>query len=287
MLVLALMVSIPFGVQAFLVWFPTLASVLLSFTNWDGIGGLRDIEWAGTQNYNDVFNASPNFLPALRNNALWLGCFLVVPPCLGLFFAVLLERELRLSRIYQSVFFTPVVLSLAVIGLISQLIFSANQGLLNNLIAQISEKPSIDWLGDPAINLWAVLAMASWRQTGFIMILYLAGLKGVDQSQLEAARLDGASESQIFRAVTFHELRHVHVIVVVVSVIESLRAFDIVWIISRGATGLELLSLLVTNNLIGEASRIGFGSALATILLAMSLVALVPFMWWSMARRRA
>ena len=129
-----------------------------------------------------------------------------------------------------------------------------------------------DWLGDPNINLWAVLVAASWRHIGYIMLLYLAGLKSVDPTLREAAAIDGANEVKTFFKVMFPVMRPVNIVILVITVIESLRAFDLVWVINRGRNGLELISALVLSNIIGEASRIGFGSALATIMLVISSV---------------
>jgi multiple sugar transport system permease protein len=110
------------------------------------------------------------------------------------------------------------------------------------------------------------------------MLLYLAGLKGVDPSLREAAAVDGASEGRTFFKVIFPVLRPINIIVLVVTVIESLRAFDLVWVINKGRNGLELISALVTQNVVGEASRIGFGSALATIMLVVSLVFITVYL---------
>jgi len=103
------------------------------------------------------------------------------------------------------------------------------------------------------------------------MVLYLAGLKGVDPSLKEAAAIDGASDRQAFFQVILPVLRPINIVVLVITIIESLRAFDIVYVLNRGLNGLELLSILVTNNIVGEASRIGFGSAIAVVLLVISL----------------
>jgi multiple sugar transport system permease protein len=118
---------------------------------------------------------------------------------------------------------------------------------------------------------------AAWRHAGYIMILYLAGLKSVDRSLREAAAIDGASEWYAFRTVVFPALRPINIVVLVVTVIEALRAFDIVFIVNKGRNGLELLSILVYDNIVGEASRIGYGSALAVILLVIALVPIVTF----------
>jgi multiple sugar transport system permease protein len=122
------------------------------------------------------------------------------------------------------------------------------------------------------------MAAAVWRHVGYVMILYLAGLKSVDPALKEAAAIDGANERQTFFRVVFPTLKPVNIIVLVITVIEALRAFDIVYAINSGRNGLELLSVLVTQNIVGEASRIGFGSAIAVILLATSLGFVIAYL---------
>ncbi len=271
--VVALMIIIPTILVVGLVWFPAIASVLLSFTNWDGIGDLSAAKFIGLKNYSDVVNIYPPFWPAVQHNLIWFAVnfFLVTP--LGIFLAVLLDREMKFSRVYQTALYMPVVLSLALVGFIWQLMYSKDQGLINAVTGS-----TIDWYGDPRYNLWAALLASSWRQTGYIMLLYLAGLKGVDPSLREAARVDGASETQTFFRIVFPVMRPINIIVLVVTVIESLRAFDLVWVINKGRNGLELISTLVTSNIVGEASRIGFGSALATFMLIISSIFIVIYL---------
>jgi multiple sugar transport system permease protein len=270
---LVLMVAIPTILVVLWVWLPAIASVVRSFARWTGVGGLDTIQWIGTENYKNVFTNYPPFAPALRHNLIWLVFLFVLPTLFGMFLAVLLDRELRGTRFYQTALFLPVVLSLALIGFIWQLLYSRDQGLLNAVL-----HTQIDWYGDSRWNLWAVLVAASWRHAGYIMLLYLAGLKGVDPSLREAAAVDGASQVRTFFSVVFPVMRPINIIVIVVTVIESLRAFDIVWVINKGTNGLELIGTLVTSNVIGEASRIGFGSALATIMLVISLVFITIFL---------
>jgi multiple sugar transport system permease protein len=268
--VLGLMIGIPTAISVLFVWLPALASVALSFTRWDGIG-LDTISWIGLRNYREIFTIYPPFFPALWHNVIWLGFFLLIPTPIGLLLAYLLDKEIRFTRLYQSAIFLPVVLSLAIVGFIWQLIYSTDQGLINAVIGKFGAEP-IDWLGNPKLNLWAVLIAASWRHVGYMMILYLAGLKGVDPTVKEAAAIDGATAWQAFRYVVFPALRPVNIVVLVITVIESLRAFDLVFVINGGRNGLELLSVLVTQNIIGEASRIGYGSAIASIMLVISTV---------------
>src|SRR5919201_1562322 len=275
----ALMVGIPMLVVGGFVWFPTVASMLFSFTSWDGFGGVNAIQWIGDRNYDQIVHIYPPFWPAFKHNLYWLLFLAFVATPFGLLLAYQLDKRIRGTRIYQSIFFLPVVLSLAIIGFIwGFLIYSPDQGLVNNLTGHTGNNVT-DWIGDPKLNLWAVLVAVGWRHAGYIMILYLAGLKAVDPSLRDAAAVDGASEWHAFRTVIFPALKPINIVVVVVTVIEALRAFDIVFIINKGRNGLELLSVLVYDNIVGEASRVGYGSALATILLVISIVPIIVFVW--------
>jgi len=294
--VAAALVGIPLLIDLAFVWFPAIGTVLLSFTKWTGVGSihLEACKSTGTlpglpqpgcvygvQNYNQAFNVYPDFWPAVQHNAIWLLVFIVVATPVGMFFAVLIDRGIRGSRIYQSILFLPVMLSLALIGIIWELIYSPNYGLINSVLDRTDNANLIDWLGNPRLNLWAILVEATWKQAGYTMILYLAGLKAVDPGLREAALVDGANAWQTFWRVTFPVLRPINIVILVVTVIESLRAFDLVYITSKGnpLKGLELLSVSVTQNIVGETQRIGFGSTLGVVLLVISLVPISIFLY--------
>jgi len=299
--VVAAMLGIPLLLDAAFIWFPALASIGLSFTKWTGVGGVHLTSCAnlpsvpgipqagclyGVQNYKQAFTNYPPFWPAVQHNATWLLVFIVLATPLGMLFAVILDRGIRGSRIYQSILFLPVMLSLALIGIIWELIYSPNYGLINTIIGRNGNNNLIDWLGDPHLNLWALLVEATWRQAGYVMVLYLAGLKSVDPALREAATVDGASSWQTFWRVVFPAMRPINIVVLVVTVIESLRAFDLVYITTKGniARGLELLSISVTQNIVGETQRIGFGSTLGVILLVISLVPISIFLYQAFRR---
>ncbi len=276
-LVLGIMVAIPVTVEALLVWIPTVLSVLLSFTKWNGLA-LSNIRTNGTSNYKFVVQDYPPFWPAVQHNLLWLAFLGIIGTPLGLLIAVLLDQSLRGSKIYQTVFFLPVMLSLALVGIIWQLMYSPDSGLINSVLGTAGKPNAVNWLGNSNINIWSALVAATWKHVGYIMILYLAGLKGVDPAIKEAAAIDGANERQIFFRVVFPAMRPINIVVIVITIIESLRAFDIVWIFNRGTNGLELISALVVQNLIGEGQVIGVGSALAVILLVVALIPIVTYL---------
>src|SRR5690606_3667330 len=192
-----------------LCWGLALASLARSATDWNGLG---PIEWSGGRNYGDLAGEYPPFWSAVRNNVLWLVFLGLVATPFGLFCAVLLDRRLRGSRLYQSALYMPVVLSLAVVGFIAQLVYSHDYGVLNAVTGL-----SVDWLGDRSVNIWVVMVAAAWRHVGYVMIIYLAGLKAVDPALKEAAAIDGANEWQTFFRVVFPTLRPVNVIVLVIT----------------------------------------------------------------------
>ena len=262
---MTVMVGVPVLLTGALIWFPTISSIGLSFTDWDGIGGLDTIEWTGTTNYQQIATIYPPFWPAFRHNLYWLAALAFVGTPLGMFLAYQLDKQIRGSRFYQSIFYIPVVIAPAIIGLISELILSPQQGLISSLFADPRHGHVIDWLGDPSRSLWAVLVLAC--------------LKALDPTLREAAAIDGASGTRTYFRVVLPALKPINIVLVVITVIEALRAFDIVYIINRGRNGLELLSVLITGNIIGEASRIGYGSAIAVVLLTISLVPIVIFVW--------
>ncbi len=270
------MLIIPTAIHVLIVWIPTLLSIVLSFTKWNGIQ-MSDISWSGLQNYDQIiFGAfQTDFFQAVLNN-VWLLLFLFFgPTLLGMFLAYLLDKNIRGTRVYQSMFYTPVVLSLAVVGFIWQnIMYDQEFGLAT---WAFGGGENVAWLGNQEFlfefggyglskNFLAILVAMAWRHTGYIMVLYLAGLKSVDASLKESASLDGCNEWQTFRHVLFPTLKPINVIVVVITVIEALRAFDIVYVLNT-PRNTELLSILTTDNLIGEgADNIGRGSAYATVL---------------------
>ncbi len=269
-LVLGAMLGIPALIVLGLIWGPALFTVILSFTTWDGIGSLDTIKFIGLQNYTDLATIYPPFWPALWHNVVWLIVLFAIFTPLGMFLAILLDKEVRGTKFYQTSLYLPVVLSAALVGFIWQLMYSRDQGLINAMLGT-----SFDWYGDSSLNLWAAMIANGWRHTGYIMLLYLSGLKGVDPALREAAQIDGASQRQTYWQIILPTMRPINIIVMTITVIEGLRAFDLAWIINRGRNGLELISTLVTTNVIGEASRIGFGSALATIMLLISSIFIV------------
>ncbi len=271
---LSFFIGIPTFLHIALVWFPAIATIYLSFTYWTGIR-IEDIQWAGLANYENIFFNTPIFYDALRVNVIWLLWFFVIATPLGVLLAYQIDREIRGHKFYQSAYYLPVVLSLAVTGIIWNFLLRPD-GFVNGLLG-LPIADAISFFGDDNYNIWVIMIMASWRHIGYIMLLYLAGLKAIDASLREAAALDGATEWQTFLKVILPAMRPVNIIILVITIIESLRAFDMVYIIYGGRGGLPILGVLVFENIAGEGASMK-GAAYAVILFLLSIVPIITYL---------
>ena len=267
-------VGVPTFLHLFLVWIPAIMTIMLSFTYWNGVK-ISAIHWAGIQNYVTIFTKTPLFWEALRNNAYWLLWFTFIATPLGILLAYQIDRQIRGHKFYESVYYLPVVLSLAVIGIIWQFLLGPGgfvQGVFGRDIGN-----AIPILGNDKINTYIVLSIASWRHIGYIMLLYLAGLKSVDPALREAGALDGATEWQSFKRIIFPSMKPVNTIIIVITVIESLRAFDLIYILYGTSSGWPILGMLVFRNIYGQSASM-LGAAYAVILLILSITPIVFYL---------
>ena len=247
---------------------PTFYTIYLSLTNWDGISSPG---WVGFANYARLFTRDRTFIEALVNNLRWLVVFITVPTTVGLGLAMVFNQEMFGSRVYKVAFYSPLVLSLAVIGLIWAWLYNPQFGLINQFLMLLGVEDPPGWLGERGLAIWAVIFAAVWRQVGYVMVLYLAGLKNIDPTLIDAGRVDGANRWELFRDVIFPLLAPVTTIIVVISIIDSLRAFDLVSIMTRGGQSTQVLANFMYIEAFNN-YRMGYGAAIAVILFIISLV---------------
>jgi multiple sugar transport system permease protein/raffinose/stachyose/melibiose transport system permease protein len=260
--------------QVVFLWGPTLITVVLSFTYWNGIN-VSDIKWAGFANYKNIFFGSPVFYDALKNNVVWLLWFTFIATPLGILLAYQFDRKIKGHQIYETIFYIPVVLSLAIIGIIWNFMLQPGgfvQGVMGRDIGN-----AISIWGNYDINSYVIMALASWRHIGYIMLLYLAGLKAFDSSLREASAIDGATEWQTFRKIIFPTMRPVNVIILVITIIDSLRAFDLVYIIYGTSTAWPLLNILAFQNFAGQGISMK-GAAYSVIALVLCVVPILVYL---------
>jgi len=269
----------------YLIWIigPMLYTFYLSTTDWDGVS--PTFNYVGLEHYQELFsslgkNRTSAFEYALTNNVKWLITFITVPVVVGLGLAIVLNRDIKGDRYFKMGIFLPQVLALPVIGLIWSWVYNPRYGLVNPLLETIGLSNPPSWLSDKELVIWAVIFAAAWRQVGYIMILYVAGLKNVDIRLLEAAKIDGANAWQSFRHITFPLLAPVTTIVIVISVIDSLRSFDLVWIMTKGgpANSSMVLAVLMYIQAFNN-YKIGMGAATAVVLFGISLIFITGYLW--------
>ncbi len=259
---------------------PTFYTFYLSVTDWDGVS--RNPGYVGFANFQRLLNDDPVFWIALKNNLTWLGIFITLPLLLGLSLAMILNGQIRGDRAFKVSFYSPMVLSFVVIGLIFAWLYHPRSGLINSTLRALGVGPRDlpGWLADPNLAIYCIIAAAAWRQVGYVMLLYLAGLKNIDPSLLDAAQVDGANGWNLFRRIIFPLLMPVTVIVVVISVIDSLRAFDLVFIMTRG--GPANASQVLANFMYIEAFNnynMGYGAAIAVVLFLISLAFIITYLY--------
>jgi multiple sugar transport system permease protein len=266
---------LPLVVELFWVFWPALNSFSLSFTEWNGVGAAKPI---GFENYERML-ADPIFATAFRNNVIWAIGFGGLSVAGGLALAVALNRPGRGVGIYRSAIYLPMVISLAVTGLFWRVMYQPGGPIDAGLGAIGLGSLQQQWLANPDTALYAVLIAAVWRQVGYIMVLYLAGLKGCDPSLEEAAAVDGANAWQRFWKVVMPQLRGVNTVVFAVTVIDSLRTFDIVWAMTRGGpyNTTQLLSTYMFQQGF-TLVNLGYGSALAVVIFVLAIAFIITYL---------
>jgi ABC-type sugar transport system permease subunit len=241
---------------------PMFQNVYYSFFNWDGIS--KPV-FAGVSNY-AKFLVDQDFLVSLRNTVIWVGFTLVFPVLGGLLVAVFVDG-VRGERFFKSVFFIPLTISFVATGLIWTYMFGKELGVLNNLFAllHIPLKPS--WLTSVPLNTFSMLIAWTWQQLGTNMVMFLMGLGTIPKEPIEAAIIDGAGSFETFRRVKLPMLRPITTVVITMAMVNSFKAFDIIYVMTRGGPYHSSETLAVT--MFRETFtmfRMGYGSAISIFL---------------------
>ncbi|MER7186110.1 sugar ABC transporter permease, partial [Streptomyces hyaluromycini] len=268
-------VLVPLLAEALWVFWPALQGFYLALTKWDGVS---PPQFVGLDNFREMAHDDV-FRSALGHTVLWLVLFGGLSAVLGLAAALLLQQERRGVGFYRAALFLPVVFSLVATALVWQAIYQPD-GVLNRVLDALGlGSLQHAWLADQDTALYAVIVPALWRQIGYVMVLYLAGLKGIDPALYEAAKVDGASAWQRFRHVTLPQLRSVNAVVLSVIVIDSLRSFDVVWSLTRGGPyhSSELLSTYMYSTAF-QSLRLGYGSALAVVIFVLAFGVIASYL---------
>jgi multiple sugar transport system permease protein len=248
---------------------PIFQSIAISFTEWDG---LKQPKYIGFSNYIELID-DPDFRTALVNNVIWLVGFLLAIP-LGLALALLLNQTVFGIRFIKSMFFFPFVISQVVVGLVFSWFYDPANGLLFHVLTFFGVPP-VAVLSNEHLVTYGIVAAGLYPQIAYCMILYLTGLNNVRADLIEAARLEGAKGWSLLIHVILPQLRPATFIAVVVTVVGSLRSFDMISIMTQGGPygSSRVLAYYMYEQALSEFGyRMGYGTAIATVLFLIMLV---------------
>lgn len=251
--------------------YPALQTIYLSFMD------RRSEAFVGFANYRYVFT-SPVMLTAFRNNLFWLIFFTAGTVGLGLLFAILVDR-VKYESFAKSIIFMPMAISFVGAGVVWKFMYTYKPpgteqiGLLNQILVVLGFEPK-GWLLENPLNTFALIIVGLWIWTGYCMVILSAAYKGIPRELIEAAQVDGASELQVFRHITIPEMRPTLTMVITTMLVNVLKIFDIIYVMTNGNFGTEVIANRMFKEMFQFANT-GRASAIAVVLFLM----IIPIMF--------
>ena len=266
----AVLLALPLAVFAIFVIWPLASSFYYSFTNWNGFN--PNYDYVGLDNFRKIYT-DKLFFQAAINTALWMIAAILLPTALGLGLALLIDSRVPGSAAFKSIFYLPICLSAVVVGQIWVWIYQPDWGLLNTVLEALTgERSQYAWLAKPDTALWSVIVAWSWQQTGLSMVIFLAGLTTIPEDLLEVCEIEGATTVQRIRLIVIPLLAPATVVVIALSVINSLKGFDILYIMTGGGpfNSSDTLAMHMYNESFKK-YLMGYGSAISVVLFLIAL----------------
>jgi raffinose/stachyose/melibiose transport system permease protein len=260
---------------------PTLDVFHLSFMRWDGLS--PDKQFVGLDNYRAIFSEDPVFWGAFRNTIIWTILSVLIPPVFGFGFALALNQKIRGRNTLRAVLYLPAVIASIAVATMWRWMYDPYFGIVTSTLTSLHLDGLVhDWLGDRNVALYSVFVAYVWQNAGVSMVLFLAGLQGVSQTLIEAARIDGANRFQIFLNVTLPAMRTSITVVLILTIINSFKTFDIVYGMTHGgpAQATQLLAFWAFWQSL-QLHDFGRGSAIAVVLLFMTALVVIPYLRWT------
>jgi ABC-type sugar transport system permease subunit len=269
-------------VLALFTLYPMVQAGYLSLTDYNLISAAK---WVGLDNYAELF-VDPAFWNAFWNTVLYAAVVTPVTVALALAFAMMLNQAFVGRAFARTAIFLPFIVSLGIIAIAWSFLLDPNIGLLSHWLSQIGIVTEQGWLSDPRLAMPAVMLVGVWKNVGFYMVIYLAGVQSIPAELYEAARLDGTTAWQRFRNVTLPLLSNQTLLVSVLALIATLQAFDQIYVMTHGGPYFktETLVMLIYRSGFQEL-HFGYGSAISFVLLI--FVFLLSMVQYGLQRRQA
>jgi raffinose/stachyose/melibiose transport system permease protein len=216
---------------------PSVMGFFYSFTDWSRFSS--EVAFVGLENFKTIFVSNPTLLQAIGNTVIFTVGTIVTKTVFGLLLALLVSRGVRrLSTVHRAFMYLPAVLPMIVVGIVFKSILNPSTGLLNEFFRAAGlDVLAAQWLTNPDIALYSIMAVDTWKGVGFIMLLLLAGLQSIPREYYEAARIDGASAFAELRFISLPLLMPVITVTTVLNLLYGLKIFDSVWVLTNGGPG--------------------------------------------------
>jgi raffinose/stachyose/melibiose transport system permease protein len=249
---------------------PSILGGVYAFTNWDGLAW--NFDWVGLRNFVAFFQ-DPAAYGALLHTLVITVVVTIGQNVIGLLLALAVNTKIKSRGFLRVVFFAPVIVTPIIVAYVWGFMYSAN-GPINSLLAALGLGDLRQvWLGNPDIALWSIIVVILWQFSGYLMVIYLAGLQNIPDELIEAARLDGAGSVRIFFSVTLPLLRPAVTIGTLLVIIGGLKTFDQVWVLTGGGPGTSTHTLAtIVYQTAFEFGRYGYATAIALIMTALIVV---------------
>ncbi|MBN9654989.1 sugar ABC transporter permease [Halobacillus sp. GSS1] len=275
------------GLILYLIFFiyPTISALFYSFTNWDGLS--TEYDFVGVSNYMEIFTADAIFRKSLVNNIEFMLFVVIFQTLFSLVFALFLTKNSKRSVFLRALYFFPTILSSVSVAFIWSYMYDPNLGLINTVMQAINlDSLALNWIGNEDIAIYSISAVQVWFHTGQMLIIFVAGLQGIPKDLYEVAKMEGANKWQTFKKVTWPLVAPAATIVVAYTTIQSFKAFDLIFAMTRGGPNYstEILATLIYNTAF-RSYRFGYASAESVIF--MIVIAIITIVQMRVLRSRA
>ncbi|MDG0789916.1 sugar ABC transporter permease [Cohnella ginsengisoli] len=264
------------ALSVFLLFFiaPTLIGVYYSFTDWNV--NADSIRFIGLDNYKALFG-EPRLGKALSNTLIFAAAVTLLQNAVGLGLALLMNEAIRMRNLFRTIFFMPYVIAPIVIGYVFRAIYHPEHGIVNEALGWIGlGSLGQDWLNDPKWALFSIILTDIWRVAGFAMVVYLAGLQFIPKDLTESASIDGASYWRRFRHIVFPLLAASFTVNVLLSVIGSMKVFEMVMVLTDGGPGYTTEVFYTYIRSTFSMGQMGYSTAINLVLFVLVTVVGVP-----------
>lgn len=273
-------ILVAYFVYYFIIW-----NVIVSMTDWKGL--TQTSNFVGLDNYITMFN-DPIFWTSLVNNFLFMLLFIPTSLIIGLLLAILLDQKIRREGVFRSIYLLPFALSFVVTAYLWQWMF-VQDGVLNNVLEFFGLGfLELRWISDPNIALISVSIALVWQFSGYIMLIFLAAMRSIPVSHVMAAQVDGASGFKLYTRIIIPQIKTSTFSAFVILMIFVLKAFDFIWILTdEGGPGWATTILpIIIYKVAFKTNRFAYSSAIATTLLFIVMLIVIPYLYITYRKRR-